>query len=229
MKYEYLCAAVISGTREGGLTESLAVVSDRRLTMAALAALLLSDPRRVVTRTARGMEDVRAALSAERPAVIVADGTWREWPQALDPLDWNGRILLLLDPEDDAEAFVQAVRSRAQGYLSRTASPEALFAAIDTVRGAGYYLDPVVSGRILWAAEESRTQSSVAPEPELSQRERQILVDIARGRSSKEIAREYAVTAKTVCNHVSNIYNKLNLSHRGQLVLYAAQEGLTSV
>ena len=55
------------------------------------------------------------------------------------------------------------------------------------------------------------------------------MVQVARGRSSKEIARTYDISSKTVCNHVINVYRKLNMRHRGQLVLYAAQRGLTSL
>ena len=59
-------------------------------------------------------------------------------------------------------------------------------------------------------------------------REREILVQVARGRSSKEIAPDCRISSKTVGNHVNNLYQKLQLSHRGELVLYAARAGLTS-
>ena len=62
----------------------------------------------------------------------------------------------------------------------------------------------------------------------LSPRERDILVRIANGRSTKEVAREYAIAPKTVANHILNMYPKLNLRDRGQLVVYAAQHGLTT-
>jgi DNA-binding NarL/FixJ family response regulator len=64
---------------------------------------------------------------------------------------------------------------------------------------------------------------------DLSQRQRDILVRIAGGRSTKQVAREYAIAPKTVANHVNNIYQKLNLRARGQLVLYAAKRGSTSL
>ena len=182
-----------------------------------------------MVRAARGQEEVCEALQSFRPSVVIAEGLTSEWANLIDPTHWNGRSLLLLDPEDEAEAFVDAVRSRAQGYLSRTAAREALEGAIESVRRSGYYLDPVLAGRILWASEESRTRPPLPAKPELSSREREILARIATGRSSKEIAREYGLSPKTVCNHVSNIYAKLNFTHRGQLVLYATQQGLTSV
>ena len=61
----------------------------------------------------------------------------------------------------------------------------------------------------------------------LTRREREILIEVARGRSSKEIARDCRISSKTVGNHVNNLYQKLQLSHRGELVLYAARTGLT--
>ncbi len=67
----------------------------------------------------------------------------------------------------------------------------------------------------------------LAPRPRLSERERDILTRIASGRSTKQVARDCAISPKTVGNHVSNIRHKLNLHHRGQLVLFALQQGLT--
>ena len=63
----------------------------------------------------------------------------------------------------------------------------------------------------------------------LSGREREILTGIASGRSTKQVARDYAISPKTVGNHVNNICHKLNLRHRSQLVLFALQQGLTTV
>jgi DNA-binding CsgD family transcriptional regulator len=78
------------------------------------------------------------------------------------------------------------------------------------------------------AMARSRAATS-APRPHLSEREREILAQIARGRSVKEVARDCAISAKTVGNHVSNIRQKVNLHTRGQLVLFAVEQGLTSV
>ena len=75
------------------------------------------------------------------------------------------------------------------------------------------------------AIDEART----TPErSRLSERERDILTRIASGQSTKQVARDCAISPKTVGNHVSNISHKLNLHHRSQLVLFALQQGLTS-
>jgi DNA-binding NarL/FixJ family response regulator len=204
---------------------ALAIIADRRLTAAALAALLMKDPKYRLIRGVHGIEDVRQALAVHRPTVLIVDSTAATFFSAIDPSGWNGRTLLLLDPEDDAAVFLDAVRAGARGYLSRSASREALQAAVETLRETGFYLDPLLVERILPAVRRSRETRS----GELSPREREILVRIATGLSTKQVAREYAITAKTVGNHINSIYQKLNLRHRGQLVLYAAQHGLTGI
>ena len=205
--------------------KALAIIADRRLTAAALAALLLKDSRYRLIRGVHGIEDVRQALAVHRPEVLIVDSTAATFFSAIDPSGWNGRTLLLLDPEDDAAVFLDAVRAGARGYLSRSASREALQAAVETLRETGFYLDPLLVERILPAVRRSRETRSGA----LSPREREILIRIATGLSTKQVAREYAITAKTVGNHINSIYQKLNLRHRGELVLYAAQHGLTGI
>jgi DNA-binding NarL/FixJ family response regulator len=220
------CAAIIKSGTPDGSYDTLAIVAERRLSVAAIAALLLTDPDRALSQAARGVDEVRSALKECQPQVIVVEELGLDWGRLLDGARESAAILLLLDPEDEAGSFLRAVRLGAQGYLSRTASREALLLAIQRVAGEGYYLDPVLAARIFQASESIGATSA---QRMLSQRESAILARIAGGRSSKEIAAEYGVTAKTVCNHVSNIYAKLNIRHRGQLVLYAFEQGLTGL
>jgi DNA-binding NarL/FixJ family response regulator len=215
-----LCAAVIAGNDDP--SQTVAIVCDRRLTLAALASLLIADDSRSVVAVVRGAAEVQAALEASQPPVVVADGNWNSSPQ-IDTSAWGGRILFLLDPNAPIPGG-RASRPVAAGYLSRTASCEALEVALDSVRQLGRYIDPMLSAKLAAATEAAGPEPAQSP---LSERELQILAAIARGKSSKEIARECSVSPKTICNHVSNIYAKLNLNHRGQLVLYAAEMGLT--
>jgi DNA-binding NarL/FixJ family response regulator len=208
----------------------LAVVADRRLSAAALSALLLKDPSYRITREACGVGEVRAMLAAERPQVMVLDVTGPAFFALIDASTWGVRTLLLLDPHDDAAVFAAAVSARVEGYLSRSVSRETLEAAIASLYRSGFYMDPLLMGSVLTAAPTLTLPRTRGRENgALSLREREILVWIASGRSTKEIARECAITPKTVANHVNNMVQKLNLRHRGQLVLYAAQQGLTTI
>jgi DNA-binding NarL/FixJ family response regulator len=224
-----LAAAIVEDTRSPESPQMLAIVADRRLSVAALSALLLRDGNYRIVREARGIVEVRESLAAFKPVVVVlemasAPGSPSSYGAGLVG-GW--RTLLLLDPAD-GPAFLRAVRTHAHGYLSRSASVETLKEAVTRVQEAGSYLDPSLASQVLGAMNHAGA-GSMGSDPKLSSRERDILVRIAKGLSTKQVARECAIAPKTVCNHVDSIYRKLNLRHRGQLVLYAAQQGLTSL
>jgi DNA-binding NarL/FixJ family response regulator len=221
-----LAAALLTRSDDARQVDGLAIVADRQLCVAALAALLLRDGRYALVRAARGTADVTQALETFRPAVLVVEISRSQWSVPIDPRAWGGRTLVLLDPDGDPDAFVRAARAGVHGYLSRSAPSAALVAAVDTLRSTGYCLDSLLGERIIAAL---RQDGSSAPQrSDLSQRERGVLTGVASGKSSKQIAREFAITPKTVSNHVANIYEKLHLRHRGELVLYAAEQGLVT-
>lgn len=203
----------------------LAVVTDGRLSVAALSALLVKDPSYGITHEACGVGDVRAMLAAQRPQVIVLDASSSAFFSVIDGSAWGVRTLLLFDAAGDPSVLADAVRARVPGYLSRSASRETLVDAIATLYRSGFYIDPLLAAAPIATLAPTRERDNSA----LSIREREILVFVASGRSTKEIARECAITPKTVGNHVNNMYQKLKLRHRGQLVLYAAQRGLTTI
>jgi len=217
-------AAIVAEIGVGGGGHRLAVVADRQLSVAALVALIVEQSRYQLVHQSRGLAAVRQTLQDFQPAVVIIDATWSE-NSPVDALGCGENVLILLDPEDEPAVFIRAAGARAHGYLSRAAKREALRDAIERVRGADYYLDAAIAGRILGAIRQSGTIT--AQRTGLSERERDILIRIAGGRSTKEIGREYSITPKTVGNHVTNIYRKLNLRHRGDLVIYAARQGLS--
>jgi DNA-binding NarL/FixJ family response regulator len=221
-----LCASILADAVPAPAT-TVAIVADGRLSVAALETLLLRDPRYRVVERARGADQLRQVLSSLTPMLAIVESRWSTWRQTLDSVECSARTLLLVDPDEDPAEFVQAVRAGADGYLSRTASRDGFTTAIDAVRQSGSYLDPRLADQMRWAS-----TAAAAPRPagsELSPREREILARVANGHSSKQIAREYALAPKTVCNHVTNIARKLQLRHRGQLVIYAAQHGLATL
>jgi DNA-binding NarL/FixJ family response regulator len=206
---------------------AVAIVADGQLSVAALEALILRTGSYCVAQRARGVELVREVLAAFAPAVVVVEGGWSVWRNAIGSHPSAARTLLLLDPEDNSAQFVQAVRAQAEGYLSRTATCEGFTMAIDRLREGGSYVDPALAEPLRRAEADPGAEADWL-RPELSRRERDILVGVANGWSSKEIAQRHAIAPKTVCNHVHNIRQKLKLRHRGQLVLYAAKHGLTT-
>ena len=107
-----------------------------------------------------------------------------------------------------------AVRAGAAGLVYKDVEPQALAGAIRAVHAGHVVLPPDVAAALSATGTEPRT---------LTPRERDVLGELARGRSNREIARALGLSEKTVKTHVSNILAKLNLADRTQAALYAAR------
>ncbi len=128
--------------------------------------------------------------------------------------------VLVITSYTDPGAVLPAVRAGAAGYVYKDVGPPALAAAIRAVHAGHVLLHPEVAG--LLAAGDPRS-------PELARltgREREVLTELARGRSNREIARALAVAEKTVKTHVSAVLGKLGVQDRTQAALYAVRSGL---
>jgi DNA-binding NarL/FixJ family response regulator len=177
----------------------------------------------VVGEAADGAEVVSQA-EALTPDVILLDLNMPgvDGLTALRELRGRGvtaRVLVLTSVGERARVL-PVVRAGAAGYLYKDVDPQALVQAIRAVH----------DGHVLFAAEAA--DAMLSPErgekgaTALTAREREVLVQIALGRSNREIARSLVVSEKTVKTHVSNILMKLGLQDRTQAALYAVRHGL---
>ncbi|MEV5705460.1 response regulator transcription factor [Actinoallomurus sp. NPDC052274] len=183
----------------------------------------VQDDIEVVGEAADGAEAVSRA-EALHPDVVLLDLKMPgvDGPTALRELRARGieSRVLVLTSVGEREHVLPAVRAGASGYLYKDVDPQALVQAIRAVH----------DGHMLFAPEA--TEAMLAPAPvdpgagALTEREREVLVQIARGRSNREIARALVVSEKTVKTHVSNILLKLGLQDRTQAALYAVRHGL---
>jgi DNA-binding NarL/FixJ family response regulator len=130
----------------------------------------------------------------------------------------NPARVLVVTSFTDPSAVLPAVRAGAAGYVYKDVDPLALATAIRAVH----------AGHVLFNRDVATMLSTRAepPETRLTDREHQVLAEIARGRSNREIARSLAVAEKTVKTHVSAILAKLALQDRTQAALYAMRAGL---
>ena len=99
--------------------------------------------------------------------------------------------------------------------------------AIKVVGGGEAIFSPAIAARLMDFLTASRTSIPQKLFPELTEREREILVLIARGESNAAIADQLTISLKTVRNHVSNIYNKLQVADRAQAAIRARDAGLS--
>jgi DNA-binding NarL/FixJ family response regulator len=135
----------------------------------------------------------------------------------------RARVIVLTSFGDDDKLFA-ALRAGASGYLLKDVQPLDLVRAIRSAHEGDTPLSPTIATRIV----EEIAQGGGAPADvdDLTPRERDVLILIARGRSNKVIALELGVAEKTVKTHVSHILGKLGLTDRTQAALYAVRHGL---
>ncbi len=138
------------------------------------------------------------------------------------------RLLLLADADDEAAALV-ALRAGAAGYLVKDSSAEELVAAVRAVGAGGAAVDARLLrgllGRLVTLSPEPAVESPSVLAA-LTDRERQVLAEVARGRSNTEIAGRFAVSETTVKTHVGHVLTKLGLRDRVQAVVLAYESGL---
>ena len=136
----------------------------------------------------------------------------------------ESRVLILSMFGDDHSVFT-AIKAGAMGYLLKDAGPAEIVAALTAVAGGQAVFGPQVASRVL-SLFRSLEEHPDTPFPQLTPREREILDELARGSSNKEIGNLLGLTLKTVRNNVSGIYNKLQVVDRSQAIVAAREAGL---
>jgi DNA-binding NarL/FixJ family response regulator len=199
------------------------VVDDHQVVRQGLRTFLdVQDDIAVVGEAAGGAACVTEAERL-RPDVILLDLRMPggDGVQALRDLRERGNParVLVVTSFTDASTVLPAVRAGAAGYVYKDVDPAALAAAVRAVHAGHVLLHPDVAG-LLAAGEPA---DGGVP---LTAREREVLAEIARGRSNREIARALAVTEKTVKTHVSAVLAKLGVQDRTQAALFAVRAGL---
>ena len=135
--------------------------------------------------------------------------------------------VLVLSMSDDDESVFAAMRAGARGYVLKGADHEEIHRAIVAAAAGEAIFGPEVARRLMALFTAPRTRGPGADAfPELTERELEILVLIARGTSNPVIADRLGLSLKTVRNYVSNIFNKLQVADRAEAMLKAQAAGL---
>ena len=134
------------------------------------------------------------------------------------------RILVLSLFDDDDSVFA-ALRAGARGYVLKDTEEQDIIRAIRSVAAGESLFSPAVANRVL-AYFASIRPLDAAVFPELTHREREILDLLAAGKNNVAIAAELNLTPKTVANNVSNIFSKLQVAGRSELIVRAREAGL---
>ncbi len=134
--------------------------------------------------------------------------------------------ILMVTMLDDDESVFAAMRAGARGYVLKGANQANILLAIRAVAKGEVIFGPGIARRLLRFFATFKPTAHPRVFPELSDRETELLALMAQGRSNQEIAAQLGLTLKTVRNHVSNIFSKLQVADRAQAVLRARAAGL---
>jgi DNA-binding NarL/FixJ family response regulator len=212
---------------------TVVVADDQDLVRSGLRALLEARGVKVVAEAANGREAVDAAR-LRRPDVLVMDirmplmdgiAATREIVTAGLPT----RVLILTTYDLDHYVY-EALKAGAGGFMLKASPPERLVDAIEVVAAGEALLAPTLTRRLIAEHIRRPPPATGVPEPlrELTPRERDVLLLVARGLTNDEIAAELIVEVATVKTHVNRILTKLDLRSRAQAVVAAYETGLVS-
>ncbi|WP_057768237.1 response regulator [Lactobacillus selangorensis] len=203
------------------------IVDDHEMVRLGVSTYLgVQDDIEVVGEAGNGKEGLGKAL-ALRPDIILMDLVMPEmdgieatqkilkaWPEA--------KIIILTSFIDDEKVY-PAIEAGAKSYILKTSTAEEIANAIRATAQGRSVLEPEVTKKMMT---HLSTQAQPQLYEDLTKREREVLLLIAKGKSNQEIADELFITLKTVKTHVSNILAKLEVEDRTQAAIYAYKHGL---
>ena len=205
------------------------LVNDHAVVRQGLRAFLeLQDDMIIAGEAANGLEAIEQAQQVQ-PDIVLLDlmmpkmGGVEATPQiiAVSP---SARVIILTDFGED-DQVIPAIRAGAQGYLLKDIPPQELVQAVREAHQGKAQLHPDVAKKLMLAV-AAPPAAPPSPEPDLTERELEVLRLIAQGLNNHEIAQRLTISEKTVKTHVSNILGKLHVDDRTQAAIYALKKGL---
>ncbi len=221
----------------------LIIADDHTLFREGVKALLATTPDLQIVGEADDGNSALAQVQALQPDIVLMDIHMPEvnglqaTRAVLECCPQTGVVMLTM-LEDDASLFA-AMRAGARGYVLKGANPEemlqviravaegqALFGSKIAARIMNFFSQPASSGAKASGSPASE-RSPGADFDDLSDREREVLMLIADGYNNQEIAQKLVISPKTVRNHITNIFSKLQVADRAQAIRRARSAGLT--
>jgi two-component system invasion response regulator UvrY len=203
------------------------VVDDHPIVRKGMRQILADDP------------DLEVAAEAETGADALAKARAESWDVVLLDLSMPGSDglevlkqfrsehphlpILVLSTYPEEQFAVRAIRGGASGYLTKNSAPEQLVTAIRRVLSGSHYLSPSLADRL---AREVSNGPTGAPHEQLSDREYQVMLRIASGKSTKDIASELCLSPKTVGTYRIRLGKKMGVASEAELTAYVFRNRL---
>ena len=208
------------------------IVDDEALVRAGLRMILSSDPDLEVVGEAEDGADAVEAVRTHRPDVVLMDVRMPRLDglaatRAVLALDPAPRVVVLTTFDVDDHVY-RALEAGASGFLLKDTPPRDLLQAVRVVAAGDAMLSPAVTRRLIGHFTDGgavRQRTAVARLGVLTEREREVLVAVAQGRSNAEVGRELFMSEATVKAHVSRLLAKLDATNRVQVAILVHDAG----
>ena len=205
----------------------LLLVEDHHIVRRGLVFFLKTREEFEIVGEAENGEEALTFVRTERPDVVLMDLSMPK----MDGIEATKRIkqydetikILILSSFSEQDYVLPALEAGADGYQLKEVQPEQLVASIIAVHQGNANFHPKVTPALLGRPAVKIEKEN--PFSMLTKREKEVLREIAKGRSNKEIAAELHITEQTVKSHVSNVLAKLEVDDRTQAALYAVKHG----
>lgn len=208
------------------------LVDDQPLVRAGLRRILEPQDGITIAGECEDGDQVVDAIARFRPTVVIMDVRMRrvdgaEATRRLRELESSPPVLILTTFDDD-ETVATALGAGASGFVLKDAPGEDIVRATISVAEGGSWLDAQVAGRVIdayrrVAGSRQRDSSRIGL---LTERERDVLVEVGRGATNSEIAAELFVSEATVKTHLAHLLTKLDLRDRAAAIVFAHTNGL---
>jgi DNA-binding NarL/FixJ family response regulator len=206
------------------------LVDDHNIVRLGLMTLINDQPNMEVVGEAGTASEAVRAVERLRPDVVLMDIRMPgeggiEATRVITARFPQTKVVMLTSFADD-ELVMRSIRAGAVGYVLKQVDNAELLRAIEAAARGEALLDPATTARLLARVRETERKVEEDAFRELSDREMDILVPLARGKTNAEIGQVLNLSEKTVSNHVSAILGKLHLSNRIELATYAVEHHL---
>jgi DNA-binding NarL/FixJ family response regulator len=206
------------------------IADDHAVFRDGLRGLLASVPGTEVVGEAATGDEAVAQAAALQPDVVLMDV---QMP-GLNGIEATRRIvattpdmaILMLTMFEDDDSVFAAMRAGARGYVLKGGRQAEILRAIQAVAGGDAIFGPGIARRMITYFSNLGRAGTAPLFPELTEREREILELVAQGCTNMAIAERLVLSRKTVSNHISNIFSKLQVADRSQAIIRARQAGL---
>lgn len=206
------------------------VADDQSMVRAGLRLILESQPDIEVVGEAADGEEALVAVRRDRPELVLMDIRMPRLDgiaatRKLIEQDPTIRVLVVTTFDADQNVF-EALRAGASGFILKDSSPEQLVAAVRLIAAGDALLAPARTRRLIEAQVRPQPSVDTALVGTLTDREREVLVLMARGLDNGQIAAELFVSEATIRTHVGHVLSKLDARSRVQAVVVAYESGL---